>query len=63
MTNKSRIAIFVVGFLFSILALGMLLLPGYAGALAVVLALVVAAGLAGVANPGRLHSQLTAYDR
>lgn len=63
MTNKSRSAIFLVGFLFSILALGMLLVPGYAGALAAVLALVVAAGLAGAANPRRRLSQLTAYDR
>jgi hypothetical protein len=62
-TNKSRTAIFVLGFLFAILALGMLFVPSYAGALGAVFALVVAAGLASVANPGRRPSQLTVHDR
>lgn len=62
MTNKSRTAIFGIGVLFAVLALTLLLVPGYGAALAVIFALVVAAGLAGMARPQRL-SQLTAYDR
>ena len=63
MTNKSRTAIFGIGVLFAVLALSLLLVPGYGAALAVVFSLVIAAGLAGVANPQRRLSQLTVYDR
>jgi hypothetical protein len=62
-TNKSRTAIYVIAVLFTVLALGMLFVPGSATPLVLVAAFVISVGLLGAADPRRQLSQLTVHDR